>query len=262
MPTYKLADGTVTWKSGDSYGVGNSEYDKSSPRQLYYDAMAKYNQARTLAEKKKGIADYGVSLDDYTDAQGNVDREAYRQAQLAWMSGNYAFEGWTKDQMNSFLDTIGSGDYTDKQIQAAQIWESTGIGISNANAQKKADREDILAEIEAYKAGFSNEAISAAVSLERQAWDSKIQEVLNQAVNQAAAQGRVMDNTTYAILRGRLEAQAANAVQQVQMQYEQKRQEYMLSAIQLKNDVYKNTTNSVMDYKDAAEIIKSLSGSK
>ena len=118
----------------------------------------------------------------------------------------------------------------------------------------------MLAEIEAYKAGFSNEHIAAAVSQERQAWDAKIAETLQSAQQQAAAQGRVMDNTTYAMLRGRLEAQAANAIQQTQIDYENKRQEYIFNAMSMKNDVYKNTTRTVATQADLAGIISAMAG--
>ena len=96
------------------------------------------------------------------------------------------------------------------------MWQSATEGIRQNNAQKKADREDILAEIEAYKSGFSDSAIAQAVAAERQAWDEKINTTMQQAVQQAAQQGRVMDTSTYAMLRSRLEAQAANAIQAVQ----------------------------------------------
>ncbi len=85
---------------------------------------------------------------------------------------------------------------------------------------------------------------------------------MNQAMNQAAAQGRVMDGSTYAMLRGRLEAQAAAAMQKVQNDYEQQRQEYAYRALSAKGDVYKNTTNTVMDYSDVANIIKAMAGQK
>ena len=79
-------------------------------------------------------------------------------------------------------------------------------------------------------------------------------------MNQAAAQGRVLDGSTYAMLRGRLEAQADAAIQKVQMQYEEKRQEYAFQAMNMKNDVYKNTNNTVMDYSDVAKIIQAMAG--
>ena len=83
---------------------------------------------------------------------------------------------------------------------------------------------------------------------------------LQSAQQQAAAQGRVLDNTTYAMLRGRLEAQAAQAIQLVQMQYEQKRSEIALNAIQAKNDVYKNTSRTIETPAEIATIIQALAG--
>ena len=257
MASYEY-NGTRYWKSGNNYGMGDMEYEPGNPytRSEYGQAMAGYRKAEAAA--KKEASSFGVKPQEGEDTSS----PAYRQKQLDWMKGNYAYNGWTEKQMNDFLDQIASGNYTDQQKQAMQIWNSVGIGMYNANQQKKQDREDILAEIEAYKAGFSNETIDVAVANERQAWDTKIQGILQQAQQQAAAQGRVMDNTTYAMLRGRLEAQAANAIQATQMQYEQKRQEYMLQAMQMKNDVYKNTTNTVMSYDDAMNIINAMAGKK
>lgn len=214
--------------------------------------------AKQKRKKELSSLNYGVDINGYVDDRGNIDNDAYRKAQLAWMSGNYAFEGWTEEDMTSFLDQTQG--LSKQEREAERLWMAAGIGQRNSNEQKKKDREDMLAEIEAYKAGFSNEAIDAAIAAERQAWDAKIQSTLQQAMNQAAAQGRVMDGSTYAMLRGRLEAQAAAAIQQVQTGYEQKRQEYMFNAMSMKNDVYKNTTNNVMDYSDVAKIIQAMAG--
>ena len=216
--------------------------------------------AEQKARKQKSAMNYGVDIADYTDSMGNVDADAYRKAQLAWMGGNASFAGWTEADMAGFLDEMQSKGWNAQERTAAQLWTSAAIGQRNSNAQKAADREDMLAEIEAYKAGFSNEAIQTAIAAERQAWDAKIQSTLQTAMNQAVAQGRVLDGSTYAMLRGRLEAQAAAAIQKVQMQYEEKRQEYAFQAMNMKNDVYKNTNNTVMDYSDVAKIIQAMAG--
>ena len=149
---------------------------------------------------------------------------------------------------------------TDRQKTAGQLWYANQIAQRNANAEAKKDREDILGDIEAWKATLSDEAITAAVAQEQQAWNTKIAETLQSAQQQAAAQGRVLDNTTYAMLRGRLEAQAANAIQLVQMQYEQRRSEMAMQAIQAKNDIYKNTTRTVATQADLAGIISAMAG--
>lgn len=205
---------------------------------------------------------YGVDISGYTDHLGRVDTAAYRKAQLEWMSGNSAFQGWTEADMTGFLNEMQANNWNDNQREAAKLWYGTQISQRNANEQKAKDRADMLAEIEAYKAGYSNEAIQTAIAAERQAWDAKIEQTMNQAMNQAAAQGRVMDGSTYAMLRGRLEAQAAAALQKVQSDYEQQRQEYAYRALTAKADVYKNTTNTVMDYSDVAAIVKAMAGEK
>lgn len=211
-------------------------------------------------KKKTNAMNYGVDISAYTDNLGRVDEAAYRKAQLNWMSGNTSFSGWSEADMNAFLDEMQTNNWNDNQRKSAQIWYSAGIGQRNSNEQKAKDRADMLAEIEAYKAGYSNEAIQTAIAAERQAWDAKIEQTMNQAMNQAAAQGRVMDGSTYAMLRGRLEAQAAAALQKVQSDYEQQRQEYAYRALSAKADVYKNTTNTVMDYSDVAKIISAMAG--
>lgn len=188
------------------------------------------------------------------------DAEGYRNAQLGWMRGNAAFDGWTEEDMTGFLDTLGTKNYSQKEATALQLWQGNLIARRNANADAKRDREDILADIEAYKASLSDEAITAAVAQEQQAWNTKIAETLQSAQQQAAAQGRVLDNTTYAMLRGRLEAQAANAIQLVQMQYEQKRSEMALNAIQMKNNVYQNSTKTVESPTEIAALISALAG--
>ena len=225
---------------------------------LGYQARAYINDWNK--EQKNKRMNYGVDISAYTDPLGRVDEAAYRKAQLSWMSGNQAFSGWSEADMTAFLDEMQANNWNDKQRQAAQLWYSTGIAQRNSNEQKAKDRADMLAEIEAYKAGYSNEAIQTAIAAERQAWDAKIEQTLNQAMNQAAAQGRVMDGSTYAMLRGRLEAQAAAAIQKVQTDYEQQRQEYAYRALAAKADVYKNTTNTVMDYSDVAKIIQAMAG--
>lgn len=196
-----------------------------------------------------------TGVQDYTFYSG-----AYRDAQLNWMRGNAAFDGWTEDDMNGFLDTLGTKHYTTKEATAMQMWQGNLIARRNANADAKRDREDILGDIEAWKSTLSDEAIEAAVAQEQMAWNTKIAETLQSAQQQAAAQGRVLDNTTYAMLRGRLEAQAAQAIQLTQMQYEQKRSEMAMQAIQLKNDVYKNTSRTVESPAEIAAIIQALAG--
>ena len=200
---------------------------------------------------------YLSRLQDIFDNEDKKNRER----QYNWMYQSGAFAGWSDDQINSFRDQWNQEGWTNKEAAAAQMWQNTNIGVAQANEQKKQDRADILAEIEAYKNGFSNENIAVALAAERQAWDGKISSTLREAQNQAAAQGRTIDASTYALLRGRLEAQAATAMQQVQMNYEAKRLEYAKSAIDMKNSVYQNTANTVMTYQDLAQVISALAGS-
>ena len=224
------------------------------------------NISRSLSNKlKQKLGSYGVDPTSYKAYNSNgrvigVNESGYKAAQADWMRGNAAFEGWTDDDISSFQNWLSSSKMTDRQKMAGQLWYANQIAQRNANQEAKRDREDMLAEIEAYKAGFSNEHIAAAVAQERQAWDAKIAETLQSAQQQAAAQGRVMDNTTYAMLRGRLEAQAANAIQQTQIDYENKRQEYIFNAMSMKNDVYKNTTRTVATQTDLAGIISAMAG--
>jgi hypothetical protein len=224
------------------------------------------NISRSLSNKlKQKLGSYGVDPTSYKSYNSNgrvigVNESGYKAAQADWMRGNAAFDGWTDDDISAFQTWLSSSKMTDRQKMAGQLWYSNQIAQRNANAEAKKDREDMLAEIEAYKAGFSNEHIAAAVAQERQAWDSKIAETLQSAQQQAAAQGRVLDNTTYAMLRGRLEAQAANAIQQTQIEYENKRQEYIYNAMSMKNDVYKNTTRTVATQADLASIISAMAG--
>ena len=255
---YMTASGT----SGVISSIGAARANQSMDGSLGRAArayIADWKKEQSF-KKKKAAMNYGVNIDDYVDDKGNINEAAYRKAQLEWMSGNSAFEGWSESDMTGFLDQMQTEKWNAQERTAAQLWTSASIGQRNSNAQKAADRADMLAEIEAFKAGFSNEAIETAVAAERQAWSAKIESTLNQAMNQAAAQGRVLDGSTYAMLRGRLEAQAAAAIQKVQMDYEAKRQEYAFSAMSMKNDVYKNTTNTVMDYSDVMKIINGMAG--
>ena len=242
--------------------------------------MGSYDHiTKTYNGSKQKPTEYGVDISPYLHG-GDVfrtsgkddylklgkqnytfDAEGYRKAQADWMRGNAAFDGWTDDDISSFQDWLSSSSkLTDRQKMAGQLWYSNQIAQRNANAEAKKDREDILADIEEYKSTFSDEAIAAAVAQEQQAWNTKIAETLQSAQQQAAAQGRVLDNTTYAMLRGRLEAQAANAIQLVQMQYEQRRSEMAMQAIQAKNDIYKNTTRTVATQADLAGIISAMAG--
>jgi hypothetical protein len=239
-----------------------SPYDHTT----WYDSSRNNNSTKLaqLLNAKLGTV-YGVDATPYqqTNSKGDVisfDDKGYRKAQADWMRGNAAFAGWTDEDIAGFQDYLESRSLTNNQKTAAQLWFANSVNQRNANAESKADREDMLAEIEAYKAGFSNEHIAAAVAQERQAWDTKIAETLRSAQQQAAAQGRVMDNATYAMLRGRLEAQAANAIQKTQMDYEAKRQEYIYNAMGMKNDVYKNTSRTVSTNADLASIISALAG--
>jgi hypothetical protein len=224
------------------------------------------NISKSLSNKlKRKLGSYGVDPASYKayNSRGRVvgvDDTGYKTAQADWMRGNAAFDGWTDDDISSFQDWLSSSRMTDRQKTAGQLWYANQIAQRNANAEAQRDREDMLAEIEAYRAGFSNEHIAAAVAQERQVWDQKIAETLQAAQQQAAAQGRVLDNTTYAMLRGRLEAQAAGAIQKTQMDYEQKRQEYMYNAMSMKNDVYKNTQRTVATQADLASIISAMAG--
>ena len=188
------------------------------------------------------------------------DAAGYRDAQMEWMRGNATFSDWTDDDMNRFLDSLSTKHYTANQANAAAMWNNYNIGVRNANQRAEADRADMLAEIEAYKAGFSNEAITAALAAEEQQLDAKIAETMQQAVNQAAAQGRVLDMATWATLKGRLEAQKANVLQQSQMDYENKRNEYMYRAMQMKMDVYKNSGDTLMSPGDVTALIQAMGG--
>lgn len=214
------------------------------------------SKKKTPQEKAMSRAAFGLSTDGFASG----DLEGYKAAQADWMRGSAAFDGWTDEDISGFQDWLSGGKYSDKQKTAAQLWQSNLIGRRNANEQARQDREDILADIEAYKNSFSDEAITAAVAQEQQAWSQKIAETLQSAQQQAAAQGRVLDNATYAMLRGRLEAQAANAIQLVQMQYEQKRSDMALQAIQAKNSVYANSTKTVESAADMTAIIQALAG--
>lgn len=246
-------------------------YDRVNKKYLDSSSQGGYSSSNPIVE-------YGVPTDDYVkhdytmrtsdekdylqtaNAYYTVDSDGYRKAQMDWMRGNSAFTGWSDADMSSFLDSVYANKWNSKQANAAQLWQNYQIGIRNSNEQRAADRANMLAEIDAYKAGYSNEHIAQAVSLERQALDQKIAETLNTAVNQAASQGRVMDNTTYAMLRGRLEAQAANVLQSVQMQYEQKRQEYALAALNARMDVYKNSQDTLMTPTEVTNIISAMAG--
>lgn len=241
--------------------------------------MGSYDHiTKTYNGSKQRPTEYGVDISPYLHG-GDVfrtsgkddylklgkqnytfDAEGYRKAQFDWMRGSAAYDGWTDDDINGFLDSINEKYYTNNEASAMQLWQGNLIARRNANADAKRDREDILADIEAYKSTFSDETIAAAVAQEQQAWNTKIAETLQSAQQQAAAQGRVLDNTTYAMLRGRLEAQAAQAIQLVQMQYEQKRSEMALNAIQAKNDVYKNTSRTIETPAEIATIIQALAG--
>ena len=208
-----------------------------------------YNRAKENARlAEKYIANY------------EKQRIANRNSQYDWMETSGAFDGWSDELKAAFKEQWASHDWSNQTAQANAMWQSATEGIRQNNEQKKADREDILAEIEAYKAGFSDSTIASAVASERQAWDEKINSTMQSAVQQAASQGRVMDTSTYAMLRARLEAQAADAIQQVQLNYEAKRMEYAANAISMKDSVYRNTTNTVMSYQDVAEILKNMAG--
>ena len=241
--------------------------------------MASYDHVKkTYNGSKQKPTEYGVDISPYLHG-GDIKRTsakddylqtgvqdytffsgAYRDAQMNWMKSNAAFYGWTEDDMNSFLDTLGTKHYTTNQANAMQMWANYNIGVRNANQRAEADRADMLAEIEAYKAGFSNEAITAALAAENQQLDAKIAETMQQAVNQAAAQGKVLDMATWASLKGRLEAQKANVLQQSQMDYENKRQEYMYKAMQMKMETYKNSTDTLMSPGDVAALIQAMGG--
>ena len=188
--------------------------------------MASYDHVtKTYNGSKQKPTEYGISIDPYIQ-RGEITRtsakddylqtgrqdnaffaSAYQQAQFNWAKNNAAFYGWTDDDINSFLSSLQTKHYTTNQANAMQLWANYNVGVRNANQRADADRADILAEIEAYKAGFSNEAITAALAAEEQQLDAKIAETMQQAVNQAAAQGRVLDMATWATLKGRLEAQ-------------------------------------------------------
>lgn len=232
--------------------AGNVNIEPIASEPIRFAASKK----KTPQEKAMSRAAFGLSTDGY--APGDV--AGYKAAQADWMRGSAAFDGWTDEDISGFQDWLSGGKYSDKQKTAAQLWQSNLIGRRNANEQARADRADILADIEAYKNSFSDEAITAAVAQEQQAWSQKIAETLQSAQQQAAAQGRVLDNATYAMLRGRLEAQAANAIQLVQMQYEQKRSDMALQAIQAKNSVYANSTKTVESAADMTAIIQALAG--
>ncbi len=242
-------------------------YDSgNSITQAMSGSVLKPNITKSQSNKlKQRLGSYGVDPTDYKTYNSNgrvvgVNEGGYKAAQADWMRGNAAFDGWTDDDISSFQDWLSSSKMTDRQKTAGQLWYANQIAQRNANAEAKKDREDILGDIEAWKATLSDEAITAAVAQEQQAWNTKIAETLQSAQQQAAAQGRVLDNTTYAMLRGRLEAQAANAIQLVQMQYEQRRSEMAMQAIQAKNDIYKNTTRTVATQADLAGIISAMAG--
>ncbi len=220
----------------------------------YSDALSGLNSGNEdIARRARNY------INEYNRQKG--ERNANKEnSQYEWMETSGAFDGWSDELKAAFREQWSKQGWSNQTAQANAMWQSATEGIKQNNAQKKADREDILAEIEAYKAGFSDSTIASAVASERQAWDEKINNTMQQAVQQAAQQGRVMDTSTYAMLRARLEAQAADAIQQVQTNYEAKRLEYAANAISMKDAVYRNTTNTVMSYQDVAEILKNMAG--
>lgn len=211
------------------------------------DAVARMDQGYR-PEKNAFYSNDGMDLD--------VDKTAYSDAMYDWMQGQDRYADWDDATLKQFaLDSFSRSSGENK---AAEFWESSRIGWEQAKEDAEADRNTMLAEIEAFKQGINENYVHDVLTREKQYHDANIQNTLRQTQERLANMGRAASPYLLGHLQRRMEAQAADKLQLRRVELEQEVQRQKQVVLNQMQDVYGNTDRQMVDPATAAQIAKQL----
>jgi hypothetical protein len=117
-------------------------------------------------------------------------------------------------------------------------------------------------EINTYQAGYNEAWMTSTLARERQYWDQQIEATMKGVDERLASLGRTANPYMMGRLRQGLASKAADALQVRRTQLEQERSNYMMGAMQLRNDFYKNIQVEAPDQTGLYNLISSAAQAK
>lgn len=185
-----------------------------------------------------------------------VDEAAYTSAATAWMRGQERYADWSDQEIAEFVrDTMGMSA---EQRQAAEYWQANQVAWRRAGEDAEADRNDMLARLEAFRAGYSESWINDTLAREKAYWDAKGRETIREVQTKMAAIGRTASPYLLGFIGRQFAAQQADALQVRRMQLEQERSQHEQEYLTMLNSVYQNTQRNVVDPATAAQIAQQM----
>lgn len=229
-------------------------------------AMNVYEQYRRQVEAGKSLFPGAQpTRADWTNVTRNregtrvsvdLDRAGYANALYGWMRSNARYSDWSDAELQEF--TSGLSSRTPEEASLFQLTTENRRAYEQAGQEARADRDRMLAELETYKAGISQERTAAVLARERATWEQQIGATLAGIERQYANMGRVASPWVLAQVRTRLVAQAQDALQVRRFELEQERQQQLQYYLNTLNNVYQNTERQVMDPLTAAKLAADL----
>lgn len=166
------------------------------------------------------------------------------------------FENWRPEEITNFVQNAGSmgtktGTYY-KWIQDQQVAQRS------ANVAASKDRAEILADLNAWKAGFNENWIAQALAVERQQWNQRLAQAQEQVTRQYANMGRVADPLVMQQAMKQVASEAASALQISRMRLEQEQSARTAQYLKMKDQVFQATSRTTPDTGDVATMINAL----
>ena len=166
------------------------------------------------------------------------------------------FENWRPAEIQNFVqnaDSMGTktGTYY-KWIQDQQV------ASREANTAASKDRGEILADLNAWKAGFNESWIAQSLAAERQQWNQRLAQAQEQVTRQYAAMGRVADPLVMQQALKQVASEAASALQLSRMRLEQEQSDRTAQYLGMKDQVFQATSRTTTDAGDVATMIQAL----
>lgn len=185
-----------------------------------------------------------------------LDTGGYENAMAQWLRGQDRYADWSDEDIASFVrDTAGVDA---NQRAAMEMWYSNRIASEQAATDAEADRNDMLAKLEAYEQGYNEEWISSTLAREKMLWDVRRDSTLRRVQEQMSNMGRSASPYMLAEINRRLVAQQSDALQVRRFELEQERDARKRWILEMKNNIYQNTQRQVMDPATAADLVARL----
>jgi len=153
-------------------------------------------------------------------------------------------------------DTFGSGGtMEDLAISLAEdAWNAT----EQANAEAKADREDMLNKLTVFDNQYNEAWMQQTLSAEASRWDIEAATVERKVIEQQASMGRVANPYMLAGLRNQMSVRKEAALQLSRSQLEEERRQHRQYVLSMTNDVYKNTSREVPGMESSVALLSEL----